>query len=96
MTRFSRVEFVHAGGKKLEARLAYAKQRKGNTSRKGGRRLQGPPPLPVKTDDDESLSSQSKRRAKAMREDAERRALAREFGCRPEEIDLRKIDPDRD
>lgn len=92
VTRFSRVEFIHAGGKNLAARLAYARQRKGNTSRKGGGRNE-PPPLPAKMDDDETLSSQAKRRAKAMRDEAERRRLAREIGCRPEEIDLSRIDP---
>lgn len=90
VTRFSRVEFIHAGGKKLAARLAYAKQRKGNTSRKGGSR---DVPLPAKSVDDEPLSSQAKRRARQMWEQAERKRLARECGCEPHEIDLSRIDP---
>jgi hypothetical protein len=95
VTRFSRSEFIHSGGKSHTARLSYAKQRMGNTSRKGGRRPgEELPPLPAKVREDEPLSSQAKRRAKLMREEAERRELARELGCRPEEIDLRKIDPD--
>lgn len=93
VTRFSRVEFVHAGGKKLEARLAYARQKKGNTSRKGGSRLHETPPLPAKVNDDEGLSGQAKRRAAAMRDQAERVKLAREFGCDPDEIDLSRITP---
>lgn len=93
VTRFSRVEFIHSGGKNLAARLVYAKQRKGNTSRKGGGQRGEPPPLPSKTHEDEPLSSQAKRRAKAMRDEAERRRLARECGCLPEEIDLGRIDP---
>jgi hypothetical protein len=97
VTRFSRSEFIHSGGKSHAARLAYAKQRMGNTSRKGGRRPGDElPPLPAKVREDEPLSSQAKRRAKLMREEAERRELAREIGCKPEEIDLRRIDPEWD
>jgi hypothetical protein len=97
VTRFSRAEFIHSGGKSHAARLAYAKQRMGNTSRKGGRRPGDElPPLPPKQQDDEPLSSQAKRRARQMREDALRRQYAREFGCKPEEIDLGRIDPEWD
>ena len=97
VSRWSRSEFVNSGGKSVAARLAYARQRKGNTSRKHGRRTGDElPPLPPKQRDDEPLSGQAKRRAAAMRDDAERRALAREFGCRPEEIDLRRISPSHD
>lgn len=95
VTRYSRSEFIHSGGKSHSARLAYAKQRKGNTSRKDGRRPGDElPPLPAKLREDEGLSGQAKRRARQMRDDALRAQYAREFKCRPEEIDLRKIDPD--
>lgn len=95
VTRFSRSEFIHGGGKSHSARLAYAKRSKGNTSRKGGRRSGDElPPLPAKRDEEETLSSQAKRRAREMREDALRKQYAREFKCRPEEIDLSRIDPD--
>lgn len=95
VTRFSRSEFIHSGGKSHTARLAYAKQRKGNTSRKGGRRSGDElPPLPAKRDEEETLSSQAKRRAQQMRDEAERQRIAREIGCEPHEIDLRRIDPD--
>lgn len=95
VTRFSRSEFIHSGGKSHTARLAYAKQRKGNTSRKGGRRSGDElPPLPAKRDDNETLSSQAKRRAQQMREEALRRQYAKEFKCRPEDIDLNRVDPD--
>lgn len=97
VTRFSRSEFIHGGGKTHSARLAYAKQRKGNTSRKEGRRAGDElPPLPAKRGEDEPLSAQAKRRAREMRREAMRRDYAREFGCRPEEIDLSRIDPDDD
>jgi hypothetical protein len=94
VSRWSRAEFVHGGGKSHSARLAYSKQKKGNTSRKNGRRAADElPPLPAKQRDDEPLSSQAKRRARQMRDEAERAALAREFGCEPHEIDLRRITP---
>jgi hypothetical protein len=92
VSRWSRVEFVTSGGKNVAARLAYAKQRRGNKSRKHGRKAGDElPPLPARLHEDEPLCDQAKRRAAAMRDDAERRHLAREFGCKPEEIDLTKI-----
>lgn len=97
VTRWGRSEFVNAGGKSVAARLAYAKQRKGNTSRKLGRRAGDElPPLPAKERGDEPLSAQAKRRAAAMREEAERRRIAADVGCEPHEIDLRRIDPSDD
>jgi hypothetical protein len=39
----------------------------------------------------ETLSSQAKRRAQAMRDEAERRRMAKLCGCRPDEIDLSRI-----
>lgn len=97
VTRWSRVEFVNSGGKSVAARLAYAKQRKGNTSRKHGRKAGDElPPLPAKDYADEPLSGQAKRRAAAMRDQAERKRLAAEFGCHPDEIDLSKISLPRD
>jgi len=97
VTRWSRTEFVNSGGKSVAARLAYAKLRLGNSIRKNGRRSGDElPPLPAKEHPDQPLSAQAKRRARAMRDDAERRRLAKEFGCRPEEIDLTKISLPRD
>ena len=92
VTRWSRAEFVKSGGKSVAARLEYSKQRQGNTSRKYGRSAgDDMPPLPAKQHEDEPLSNQAKRRARAMRDEAERKKLAQEFGCRPDEIDLTKI-----
>ncbi len=92
VTRWSRTEFVNSGGKSVAARLSYAKLRMGNTIRKNGKRAGDElPPLPAKEHPDQPLSAQAKRRARAMRDEAERKKLAKEFGCRPEEIDLTKI-----
>lgn len=97
VSRWSRTEFVNSGGKSVAARLAYAKLRMGNTIRKKGRKAGDEmPPLPAKEHPDQPLSAQAKRRARAMRDEAERKRLAKEFGCRPEEIDLTKISLPRD
>jgi hypothetical protein len=96
--RYSRVEFVMGAGKSAAARATYAANKKGNTSRKLGRRKGDEHGRPRALDDapEMSLSREAKRRAEKMRQDAERRALAAEFGCEPEEIDLRKISPSDD
>lgn len=97
VSRWSRSEFVNSGGKNVAARLAYAMQRKGNTSRKHGRSAGDElPPLPAKQRDDEPLSSQAKRRARAMRDQAERKRMAAMCGCEPDEIDLGRITPTDD
>lgn len=95
--RWSRSVFVNSGGKSVAARLAYSKQRKGNTSRKNGRKAGDEmPPLPAKDDPSQPLSEQAKARARAMRDQAERKRLAEMCGCDPSEIDLSKITPDLD
>ena len=97
VSRWSRAEFVKSGGKSVAARLAYSKQRMGNTSRKHGRSAGDElPPLPAKEAYDEPLSSQAKRRARAMRDQAERKRMAAMCGCEPDEIDLSKITPEDD
>ena len=97
VSRWSRTEFVKSGGKSVAARLAYAKQRMGNTSRKHGRSADDElPPLPAKQDIDEPLSGQAKRRARAMRDQAERKRMAEMCGCEPDEIDLDLITPTDD
>lgn len=94
VSRWSRSVFVNSGGKSVAARLAYSKQRKGNTSRKNGRKAGDDlPPLPAKKHADEPLSEQAKARARAMRDEAERRRMAKLCGCDPSEIDLTKITP---
>lgn len=97
VSRWSRAEFINSGGKNAAARLAYGAQRKGNTSRKRGRKAGDElPPLPAKQRDDEPLSSQAKRRARAMRDQAERQRLAAMCGCELDEIDLGRITPTDD
>lgn len=92
--RWSRSAFVNSGGKSVAARLAYSKQRMGNTSRKNGRKAGDDlPPLPAKQHADEPLSDQAKARVKTMREEAERKRMAKLCNCDPSEIDLTKITP---
>lgn len=94
VSRYSRTEFVNAGGKSVGARQKYAEQRKGNTSRKRGRRAGDElPPLPPKERDDQPLSERAKRHAELMRHEAERKRLARMCRCAPEDIDLGRITP---
>jgi hypothetical protein len=97
ITRWSRSEFVNSGGKSVAARLAYAELRKGNSNRKHGRRTGDEmPPLPAKEYHDQPLCDQAKRRAKAMRDQAERKRMAVLCGCRPDELDLNRINPTDD
>lgn len=97
VTRWSRTEFVNSGGKSAAARLIYARLKLGNTSRKNGRRAGDElPPLPAKENPDQPLSEQAKKRARAMRDQAERKRLAKMCGCEPHEIDLSKITPEFD
>ena len=92
VTRFSRSEFISSGGKSFAARLAYAKQRKGNKNRLLGHHADDDlPPLPPAEPDNMTLTGRAKARAKLMRDDAERRRLADICDCDPDEIDLNCI-----
>lgn len=91
--RWTRDDAVLGGGKSFAARQRYAKDKKGNTSRKLGKR-RGDEPRPERADDDGmKLSREARKRAERMRQEAERRELAALCGCDPDEIDLRKISP---
>lgn len=93
VTRWSRSEFISSGGKSFEARLAYARSAKGNAHRRNGRHVGDElPPLPEPTGEI-TLSKAAKIRARLMREDAERKRIAAECDCDPDDINLRAIDP---
>ena len=95
--RWNREETVLGGGKSWSARQAYAAQKRGNTSRKLGRKKGDELPRGTADDDDGmKLSRAAKARAERLRQEAERRELAREIGCKPEEIDLQRITPRQD
>jgi|GEM_PF-2826116 len=94
VTRFSRVEFVNSGGKSVAARAKYAHDKKGNVSRKNGRRRGDEmPPLPAAEHAHEPLSARAKKHAEMMRAEAERKRMAALCGCDPADIDLAKITP---
>jgi hypothetical protein len=92
VSRWSRSEFINAGGKSYSARLAYAANRQGNTNRKCGRHADDDmPPLPPPDVDDKPLSKRAKLRARLMAEDAEKRYVADLCDCEPDDIDLARI-----
>lgn len=86
--------FTLPGGKSWSARRQYAADKKGNTSKRLGRRIgdiEGEPSESASPADEGETED-----AKARWERAERERLARELGCSPDEIDLTKISPDWD
>lgn len=92
--RWTRDDAVLGGGKSFAARQRYAQDKKGNTSRKLGRRRGDEQPRQVQDDDGGmKLSREAKKRAQRMRDETERRELAALCGCDPSDIDLRKISP---
>ena len=92
--RWTREDMVLGGGKSHAARQKYKDGKKGNTSRLLGRRKGDELRRPAASDDDGmKISREARKRAERMRVEHERRELAREIGCRPEEIDLGKISP---
>ena len=93
--RWTRADFVIPGGKSYSARERYSHDKRGNKSRKHGRRRGDEMPSITESDEDDELrlTKSAKARAERMREEAERRDLAAACGCRPEDIDLKKIAP---
>lgn len=92
--RWTRDDAVLGGGKSFAARQRYAQDKRGNTSRKLGRRRGDEQPRQIQDDDGGlKISREARRRADLQRQAAERRELAELCGCDPDEIDLRKISP---
>jgi hypothetical protein len=91
--RWTRDDAVMGGGKSYSARQRYKVDKKGNTSRKLGRRKGDERRGADDEDDGFKVTPEARRRAERMRLEAERRDLAKQVGCRPEDLDMSKISP---
>jgi hypothetical protein len=94
--RWTRDTAVMGAGKSFSARQRYSADKRGNTSRKLGRRRGDELPRGTFEERDEAalkVTAAARARAEKMRVEYERRKLAEEIGCSPEDIDLSRISP---
>lgn len=98
ITRYSRTEFINSGGKSAGARANYKAGKKGNTSRKRGKRKGDEMPSDAERRQEaaaqEELPEMDAELSKFWAERAERERLAELCDCRPEDIDLEKTRPE--
>ena len=86
--------FIMPGGRSQSARERYSGDKEGNTSKKRGRRRGDIVPPDDADEEVKTRASDAETDdARARWERHQREALAREFGCKPEDIDLTKITP---
>lgn len=89
--------FTMPGGKSATARDHYSEDKKGNTSKKRGRRRGDTvPPDELPEEMKPKISDDETEEARARWERHQREMLARELGCDPADIDLTKITPEGD
>lgn len=95
ITRYSTIEFTNAGGKSASARAKLSKDRRGNTSRKLGRR-KGDHAQNGTAPKQQTITQQERMDAREVAREAERERIAEMCGVDPEEIDLDRISPERE